>query len=662
MLWGYLLRVKLMKTNAIHKLEVDIETFSEANLPDVGVYRYVNDPSFEIMILTYSIDNGALHQVDLASGEEITDEFYELLHDPSCIKYAYNAQFERLALGKMYSEEGWLDPQQWHDTMVTANEMSLPTGLGRVASWLHLDEQKDTRGRALINYFAKPCKPTKANGGRTRNMPSDAPDKWQTYLLYNRQDVATELAIDEALSKYPVSDQEWSYYTLDQLINDRGVEVDQDLAHGAVAIMDELNARGAKQLKELTGLDNPNSVKQFKEWLEAQNCPFKTLGKDTVQSAIDQGNLPDRVTMALKLRLSLSNSSTKKYEKMIMATCDDGRVHGLLQFYGANRTGRWAGRLVQVQNLPRNYLSLDQLKVARELIKDRDIVGLEMLFDSPQDVIKQSIRTAFVPKEGYHLAICDFSAIEARTIAWIAGENWALKEFEQNADIYKSTASRMLGIPKEKIDKKIRQKGKITTLALGYQGSVGAMLAMGAKNLGLDEEELPSLVKSWRKANPHIVKLWYAVQDMAMAAIEDGGVHRCAGGRLKAYMKQGYLFIEIPSGRKLAYAKAAVNEDGRITYYGQGMKAGFIKLETYGGKLVENITQATARDLLAFSMKKLDEAGYHAVFHVHDEVVAEVPAGKKLDEMERIMCQGPDWATGLPLNAAGYTTPFYRKD
>lgn len=644
------------------KLEIDIETYSEANLPTVGAYRYIDDPSFEIDIFSYSVDNGSVKQIDLLqTGKGLPKWILVALDDPSYIKMAFNAQFERIALSKLVGHQ--LNPDQWHDTMAMSNEMSLPAGLGNVAKWLGLDEQKDTRGRGLINYFAKPCKPTKANGGRTRNLPNNAPDKWKTYLAYNRQDVQTELAIDEALHYFPVSEREWSYYSLDQRINDRGVGIDQELATGAVKIMDQLNNEGKQELKELTGLDNPNSIKQFKEWLEAQGCPFETLGKATVQSALDSGKMPQTVAKALELRLSLSNSSTKKYEKMLAATCKDGRVHGLLQFCGANRTGRWAGRLVQVQNLPRNYLGLDQLKIARDLIKKQDVDSLRLLFDSPQDVIKQSIRTAFVPKPGYHLAICDFSAIEARTIAWLAGENWSLEEFRHNEDIYKATASKMLGIPKAKVNKKIRQKGKITTLALGYQGATGAMLAMGAKDLGLDEDELPALVKSWRKTNPHIVHLWYEVEDAVKRALSDRGVHYAARRRVKTFYRKGYLFIRIPSGRLLAYAKPSLDdEDGHIIYYGQGMKAGFTKLETYGGKLVENIVQATARDLLAYSMLRLDQAGYHAVFHVHDEVVAEVPASKKLDEMNRIMCKAPDWAKGLPLNADGYTTPFYRKD
>lgn len=646
-------------------MNVDLETFSEASLPKVGVYRYVDDPSFEIILFSYSIDGGEVKTIDTGMGEKIPPKIINALTDPAIIKLAFNAQFERTALATLVGHR--LDPVQWHDSMVMSNEMSLPAGLGNVAKYLGLGEQKDTRGKALIRYFSVPCKPTKANGGRKRNLPRDAPDKWAIFKSYNNQDVKTELAIDEALRPFPVPKSEWSYYTLDQQINDRGVGVDNELVQGAIDIMDKLNKQGAKKLKELTGLDNPNSVKQFKEWLDTQGCSFKTLGKATVQSAVDSGNLPENVTEALKLRLSLSNSSTKKYEKMRDAECTDGRVHGLLQFYGANRTGRWAGRLVQVQNLPRNYLSLDQLKIARELIKARDDESLTWLFDSPQDVIKQSIRTALVPKDGYQFAICDFSAIEARTIAWLANEGWSLNEFRHNADIYKATASKMFGIPRDKIDKKIRQKGKIATLALGYQGSVGALKAMGAEAMGIPEDELLPIVKSWRKANPHIAKFWWDAQDAVINAIEKGGVYRFAHDRLKAFVRRGYLFIELPSGRKLAYARPDIIESDkgdRISYYGQSMKAPFGKLETYGGKLVENIVQATARDLLAFSMKNLNDAGYHAVFHVHDEVVNEIPihGDLNLDDMYKIMCTAPKWAKGLPLNADGYVTPFYRKD
>ncbi|MDA5386972.1 DNA polymerase [Loigolactobacillus backii] len=645
-------------------LNLDLETYSEANLPKVGVYRYVNDPSFEILLFSYAIDGGEVTCIDLASGAVIPIEIVAAITDPGIIKVAFNAQFERVALSKFCGQT--LDPEQWHDTMVTANELGLGGGLGQVAKFLGIDQQKDTRGTALINYFSKPCKPTKANGMRTRNRPSDAPDKWLIYITYNQQDVRTEMAIADKLVGFPVKKSEWQLYSMDQRINDRGVGVDQQLASGAVEIMTELNDQNIAQLKKVTGLDNPNSLVQFKGWLADQGYPFKTLGKATVQEALDKGDLSNMVAEALRLRLSLSNSSTKKYQTMIGAAGDDGRVHGLMQFYGANRTGRWAGRLVQVQNLPRNYLDPELLDFARECVKAGRPEDIDLIYDSVPDTLKQLIRTALVPAAGNKLVICDFSAIEARVISWFANETWSLEEFADNEDIYKATASRMFGIPKADIDKKIRQRGKVATLALGYQGSVGALKAMGALDMGIPEDELQGLVDAWRKASPHVVKFWHDVQRGAVDVIENGGVAHLQRG-LKAFMKSGFLFIQLPSGRRLAYAKAALEDSDygpRITYMGQGTHVGFTKLETYGGKLVENIVQATARDLLAQSMYRLEKSGYPAVFHVHDEVVAEVPdeGDYNVADMREIMCRPIKWADGLPLNAAGFATYYYRKD
>lgn len=647
----------------IKRLNIDIETYSEANLAKVGVYRYVDDPSFEILLFSWSEDGDEVQTADRVSGGSIPERILVALTDPEVIKVAYNAQFERVAIGKVLGQT--LDPLQWHDTMVVANEMGLPSGLGRVAKFLGIDEQKDARGKNLIRYFSVPCKPTKVNGGRTRNMPEDAPDKWATYIEYNQQDVRTEMAIADKLKDYPVKPSEWAYYAMDQRVNDRGVGIDSALANGAVAIMDQLTNQHIEELKQVTGLDNPNSLQQFKGWLKAQGVEFKTLGKETVQAALETGNLPAIVQRALMLRLSLSNASTKKYITMTGAQCpSDKRIHGLLQFYGANRTGRWAGRLVQVQNLPRNYLSVPQLDIARDLTKRIDADSIDLIFGDVGDTLKQLIRTALVPATGKQLMICDFSAIEARVIAWYAGEKWSLEEFANNEDIYKATASRMFDIPKSEIDKKIRQRGKVATLALGYQGSTGALIAMGALDMGIPEDELPDLVASWRKANNHIVGLWRGVQKGVTRALEDGGVVRMPKG-LKAFRKQGYLFIRLPSGRRLAYANAHLEDSEygpRIVYEGQGTHVGIAKLETYGGKLVENIVQATARDLLAEAMLRLEKAGFPAVFHVHDEVVAEVGFGAKLAEMEAVMCEVPEWAEGLPLNAAGYTTNYYRKD
>lgn len=644
-------------------LNIDIETYSAANLPKVGVYRYVADASFEILLFSYAIDGGEVVCIDLTDGTKIPRDIFEALTDPKVIKVAFNAQFERVSLSKYCGVT--LDPAQWHDTMVTANELGLGGGLGQVAKFLGIDQQKDTRGTSLINYFSKPCKPTKANEMRTRNLPTDAPDKWATYIAYNLQDVRTEMAIAEKLKGFPVKATEWQLYSMDQRINDRGVGVDQKLATGAVEIMTKLNDQNIAQLKKVTGLDNPNSLQQFKAWLSDQGYEFKTLGKATVQEALDEGDLSNTVTEALKLRLSLSNSSTKKYQTMLDAA-SNGRAHGLMQFYGANRTGRWAGRLIQVQNLPRSYLDLELLDYARDCVKTGDSDTINLVYDSVPDTLKQLIRTALVPETGNKLVICDFSAIEARVISWFANETWSLEEFAANEDIYKATASRMFNIPKSDIDKKIRQRGKVATLALGYQGGVGALKAMGALEMGIPEDELQGLVDSWRKASPHVVKFWRDVQTAAVEVIQNGGVAHLQRG-LKMFKKSGFLFIQLPSGRRLAYAKATLEDSDygpRIVYMGQGLHVGFAKLETYGGKLVENIVQATARDLLAQSMFTLEKSGYPAVFHVHDEVVAEVPDDEKYNvaAMRKIMCQPVKWAEGLPLNAAGFETYYYRKD
>ncbi|KRK49020.1 DNA polymerase [Secundilactobacillus kimchicus JCM 15530] len=648
----------------IEQLNIDIETYSEADLPKVGVYRYVDDPSFEILIFSYAEDGGEVETIDLTDkSSQLPAGVLKALTDPAVIKIAYNAQFERVAIGKMLNKT--LDPSQWHDTMVVANELGLPAGLGQVAKYLKIDQQKDTRGTQLINFFSKPCKPTKANDHRTRNLPADDPEKWSLYVSYNRQDVRTEMAIADKLKKFPVRKSEWDLYAMDQRINDRGVGIDVKLAQGAIELMNGLNDLHNAELKQVTGLDNPNSLLQFKGWLKTLGVEFKTLGKATIQAALEEGNLPAVVQTTLRLRLSLSNSSTKKYLTMVNAQCrSDDRIHGLLQFYGANRTGRWAGRLVQVQNLPRNYMNPTQLDIARELVEERDGEAIELLFDDVSDTLKQLIRTALVPAKDKQFMICDFSAIEARVIAWFANEKWSLAEFADNEDIYKATASRMFNIPKTDIDKKIRQRGKVATLALGYQGGSGALIAMGALDMGIPEDELPDLVTSWRKANKHVVAFWKEVQAGVIEAIENGGAQRMSKG-LKAFVKDDFLFIQLPSGRRIAYANPRLEEGDygyRIVYDGQGTHVGFAKLETYGGKLVENIVQATARDLLAEAMLRLESAGFHAVFHVHDEVVAEVNLDADLAQMEAVMCEVPQWAKGLPLNAAGFTTNYYRKD
>lgn len=641
-------------------LSIDIETFSDNDISH-GVYKYVDTPNFDILIFAYSIDNGPVESIDLTV-IDIPEEVLNALTDETVIKKAFNAQFERVCLSKFLNQQ--LDPKQWQCTMVHANELGLPGSLKTCANYLNVEQQKDSSGTALINYFSKPCKPTKVNDMRTRNLPEHDPEKWAKFVDYCEQDVRTEMAIADVLSSYPLPESEWELYTLDQKIHDYGVLVATDLAESAVKIDDAIRDENLEKLKAITGLDNPNSLKQFKEWLSEKGHEFPTLGKDIVKSYIKEGLVTGEVKEALELRLKLANSSTKKYVMMSDATCSDGRMHGLLQFYGANRTGRWAGRLLQVQNLPRNYMK--QLDEARNMVIDQDREGLELIFGDIPDVLKQLIRTGLIAKDGHTFHVSDFSAIEARVIAWYAGEEWVLEAFRTHGKIYEATADNMFNLGGvDKVSKDMRQRGKVATLALGYQGGPGALVAMGALDMGIPEDELQDLVDKWRTANKRIVNFWYDTQKQAIKALEQGGVINGAKG-LKFFQKDGYLFIQLPSGRRLSYAKAKL-EDGKfgqkITYEGQGTKVYFEKQDTYGGKLVENIVQATARDILAAAMMRLDEAGYNIVFHVHDEVVAEVPKdGPGIEKMNGLLSITPDWAKGLPLSAEGYATDYYMKD
>lgn len=649
-------------------LNIDIETYSDADLPKVGVYKYCDSPNFEILLFAFSVDGGPVKCIDLTI-DELPQEIKNAISDPNVLKIAFNAQFERVCLSRFLNIL-WLDPKQWHCTMVHSNELGLPASLGQCARYLNIEQQKDTRGTQLINYFSKPCKPTKANGQRTRNMPEDAPDKWQTFIKYCIQDVVVEMAIANKLNRFPVKDSEWELYALDQQINDRGAKIDHKLASSAIQIMKELTETNMNKLKKVTGLDNPNSLKQFKEWLTEQKAPFDSLGKDLVVKALELGELPESVSEALRLRLSLSNSSTKKYLMMDGARCSDDRIHGILQFYGANRTGRWAGRLLQVQNLPRNYL--DEIEFARELVKVKDTEAIEWFYDDVSDTLKQLIRTGLVAKKGHRFIVSDFSAIEARVIAWYAKENWVLDVFKTHGKIYEATAAQMFHLGKvtdydwkSREGKDMRQRGKIAQLALGYQGGVGALKAMGALDQGISENELQDIVDRWRGANKKIVRFWYDTQRAVLNCLQNGGVTKGPRG-LKFFKKGGFLFIQLPSGRKLAYAKAHI-EEGKygdaVIYEGQGDKVMFTKQQTYGGKLVENIVQATARDVLAEAMLRLNREGYPIVFHIHDEAVAEVPDGERsIEEMNRIMSVNPDWSEGLPLSAEGFETKFYMKD
>lgn len=650
----------------MRQLNIDIETYSSADLLKVGVYKYVDAPDFDILLFAYSIDHGPVQCLDLTT-ETLPTPIVNALLDDEVVKVAFNAQFERVCLGKYLGTA--LSPAAWRCTMVWANELGLPASLAQCAKYLGIDEQKDTRGKALINYFSKPCKPTKVNGGRTRNLPEHDTEKWETFIEYCVQDVKTEMAIADRLSKVPVPDSEWAIYAADQEINDRGVAVDLNLAHEAVAMTDKLAEENLLKLHELTGLDNPNSVQQIKLWLASRGLQVESLSKAVVSELIADDALADDVCEVLRLRQALSNSSTKKYVMMTNATCEDGRIRGILQFYGANRTGRWAGRLLQVQNLPRNYL--DDLEFARDLVKAGDADGIELMFGDVPDTLKQLIRTALVPKDGYHFLVSDFSAIEARVIAWYANQEWVLDVFRTHGKIYEATAAQMFGLGevetydwKSHEGKDMRQRGKVATLALGYQGGTGALIAMGALKQGIPEEDLPDIVQKWRKANARIVNLWRTVQSCVIQALSEGGVVSGPRG-LEFYKKYGFLFIQLPSGRRLSYAKAHLEEGeyGPAIYYeGQGDKVVFTKQQTYGGKLVENIVQATARDILAASILRISDK-YPVVFHVHDEVICEVPQERgDINELNELLAITPDWCSDLPLKAAGFETNFYMKD
>lgn len=645
-------------------LSIDIETYSEADLMKVGVYRYVNDPSFEILLFAYSWDDGPEFCVDLTK-HHLPYSLVQAVMDPKVLKTAWNAQFERVCLTKHIFKENafsqMLDPEQWKCTMVRARQLGLPGSLGKCAEYLNIDQQKDKSGTLLINYFSKPCKPTKANGKRTRNLPEHDPEKWERYIEYCIQDVRTEKAVLKKVQIVPLPESEWQLYWLDQRINDRGVEVDQNLASGAVDLMDAYTKKNLDTMKRITDLQNPNSLMQLKGWLESKNEPFESLNKTAVEEALKKNELDPDVRKVLHLRLETSNSSTKKYIMMKDATCSDGRIRGLLQFYGASRTGRWAGRLLQVQNLPRNYM--DYLDHARDLVKQQDGEAIDFIFGSVPETLKQLIRTGLVAKEGHTFLISDYAAIEARVLAWYAGEKWAIEAFRQHGKIYEATASQMFRVPLDQVDKELRQKGKVATLALGYQGSVGAMKAMGALEQGLKEDELQPLVDRWRKANKNVVNFWYRVQDKAMEAVRTG--NRVAFQNLVFIKQKGILFIGLPSGRKLAYPRARLapgKYGDQIVYDGQGSKAQFETIETYGGKLVENIVQATARDILAEGLLNLEKRKKKTVFHVHDEVVVEAKTVEDVEDINRLISQVPEWAKGLPLGAEGFKTDYYMKD
>ena len=640
---------------------LDLETYSSAPLPKCGVYRYCDAPDFEILLFSYAFDDEPVQTIDLASGETLPKEVISALEDPGIIKVAYNAQFERVCLSRYLGH--WLDPHQWRCTMVMAAYLTLPGRLADAAVALGTTEKKMEEGKDLIRYFSVPCKPTKTNGGRTRNLPADAPEKWAVYRQYNAQDVETERAIRKALEKYPLPEQEWELYALDQQINDRGVRVDRLLVKQAMRVDQAFSEQAFQRAQELTGLENPGSVNQLKAWLADQNMPMESLAKKLVQEkAKDAGGV---VADLLNLRLELSKTSVKKYEAIARCLCRDGRVHGLLQFYGASRTGRWAGRLVQAQNLPQNHLP--DLNLAREMVKTGDEQLIEILFGSVPNTLSELIRTAFIPKDGCRFIVADFSAIEARVLAWLANEEWVLDEFRGKGKIYEATASRMFHIPQETIVKghpnyEYRQKGKQATLSCGYGGGVGALKAMGAK---MPEEEMQPLVDAWRSANPNIVAFWGALDRAARTVIRKKTSVRVV--KLILYWQDDKMFMRLPSGRKLCYQSPhfTANRFGSdaIGYYAPSASGQMVVQETFGGKLAENATQAIARDILANALMTLEAHGYPVVFHIYDEAVIEMPIGEgSLEEACQLMAIAPDWAEGLPLRADGEDDlSFYRK-
>lgn len=641
-------------------LSIDVETFSSTDLAKSGVYRYTESPDFEIMLFGYSADGGDTRVINLANGQTLPKEIKEALTDENVTKWAFNAQFERVCLSRYLGI--WLEPESWRCTMVWAAYMGLPLSLEGAGAVLGLEKQKLQDGKDLIRYFSVFCKPTKANGGRTRNLPADAPDKWEQFKAYNIRDVEAEVAIQSRLKKFPVPEDEWQNYILDQQINDRGIQLDMDLVIEAIRCEERSRGELTRLMKEMTALDNPNSVAQMKAWLADNGLETETLGKAAVKELLKTA--PGNLAEVLTLRQSLAKSSVKKYTAMESVVCSDGRARGLLQFYGANRTGRWAGRLIQVQNLPQNHLP--DLAQARSLIKSGDFEMLEALYDSVPSVLSEIIRTAFVPKPGYSFIVADFSAIEARVIAWLAGEVWRNEVFATHGKIYEASASQMFQVPIEEITKgnPLRQKGKIAELALGYGGSVGALKAMGALDMGVAEEELLPLVNAWRTANQKIVRLWWDVDKAAMTAVRERTATQTHG--ISFECKRGMLFISLPSGRRLAYVKPKIGQNRfgseSVTYEGVGATKKWERIESYGPKFVENIVQAISRDILCHALRQLDRAGLSIVMSVHDEVVIEAPHGVSLETVCRIMSKTPPWAEGLLLRADGFLCPFYKKE
>lgn len=661
---------------AIHTLSLDVETFSDVDLKKCGVYKYAESSDFEILLFGVSVDGGEVTVYDLASGDTVPEEIIRALADDSVIKWAYNASFERVCLSvwlrrnypqyfSSYSIEddtvrNYLDPSSWRCSLVWGAYMGLPLSLEGIGKVLKLENQKMAEGKALIRYFCVPCKPTKANGGRMRNLPEHDPVKWSTFIAYNKRDVETEMAIQQKLSKFPVSNFLWAEYHLDQEINDRGIQLDMVLVEQAIAIDERSREELSAKMQQLTALENPNSVHQMKEWLTKHGLEVDSLDKKAVKELLKTA--PPELAEVLELRRQLAKSSVKKYQAMQNAVCADGRARGMFQFYGANRSGRWAGRLIQLQNLPQNHMA--HLEDARSLVRSGDYALLSALYDSVPEVLSELIRTAFVPRDGYKFIVSDFSAIEARVLSFLAGESWRLKVFAENGDIYCASASAMFHVPVEKHGQNahLRQKGKIAELALGYGGSVGALKSMGALEMGLAEEELQPLVDAWRTSNPNIVQLWWDVDNAVKTTVRQRLDTETHGIRFR--YRSGMLFIVLPSGRQLCYVKPKMgtNKFGgdSVTYEGVGSTKKWERIESYGPKFVENIVQAVSRDILMYAIRTLSHC--FIVGHVHDELIIECSMGVSLDAVCEQMGRTPPWIKGLNLRADGYETMFYKKD
>ena len=661
---------------AIHTLSIDVETFSDVDLKKCGVYKYAESPDFEILLFGVSVNGGEVTVYDLASGDTVPEEIIRALSNDSVIKWAYNASFERVCLSvwlrrnypqyfSSYSIEedtvrNYLDPSSWRCSLVWGAYMGLPLSLEGIGKVLKLENQKMAEGKALIRYFCVPCKPTKANGGRTRNLPEHDPVKWSTFIAYNKRDVETEMAIQQKLSKFPVPDFLWEEYHLDQEINDRGIQLDMMLVEQAIAIDDRSREELSAKMRQLTALENPNSVQQMKEWLTKHGLEVDSLDKKAVKELLKTA--PPELAEVLELRRQLAKSSVKKYQAMQNAVCADGRARGMFQFYGANRSGRWAGRLIQLQNLPQNHMT--HLEDARSLVRSGDYALLSALYDSMPEVLSELIRTAFVPKDGYKFIVSDFSAIEARVLSFLAGESWRLKVFAENGDIYCASASAMFHVPVEKHGQNahLRQKGKIAELALGYGGSVGALKSMGALEMGLSEEELQPLVDAWRTSNPNIVQLWWDVDNAVKTTVRQRLDTETHGIRFR--YRSGMLFILLPSGRQLCYVKPKMgtNKFGgdSVTYEGVGSTKKWERIESYGPKFTENVVQAISRDILMYAMRTLSHC--FIVGHVHDELIIECSMDVSLDAVCEQMGRTPPWIEGLNLRADGYETMFYKKD